>query len=101
MPMHDQFGVRRVYETKKSGDGLTALRLKDCVIELGQGELSAYQKIAEWLPTQRPAAELQAEVGMDEARLGRFVARLAETGLLYRREDIPAVVSGPELHRVF
>jgi len=101
MPSHEQYGVRRVYETTRVGDGAIALRLKDRVIELGQKEFSAYARVAEWIPTNRTAEQIQGEVEMDGARLERFLAKLADAGLLYRRADIPASVSGEEFYRTF
>jgi pyrroloquinoline quinone (PQQ) biosynthesis protein C len=91
------YGVRRVYEATPGQDAV-ALRLRDRVVELGSRENEAYGKLVEWLPTVRPVAELSASVGMDEARLSRFAAALAETGLLYRRADVPASVGGKQFY---
>jgi pyrroloquinoline quinone (PQQ) biosynthesis protein C len=92
------YGARRVYETTPGEGGTAALRLRDRVIDLGHHELDAYGKLVEWLPTNRSVGELAAAAGMDEARLGRFAARLAEAGLLYRRADIPAHVTGARFY---
>jgi pyrroloquinoline quinone (PQQ) biosynthesis protein C len=88
------YGVRRVYESMPESAGAVALRLRDQVVELGTKEVGAYHKLVEWLPTNRPVTDLVASAGMDEARLGRLAAALADAGLLYRRADIPAEVSG-------
>jgi pyrroloquinoline quinone (PQQ) biosynthesis protein C len=92
------FGVRRVYETTQGEGDATALRLRDRVVELGPKELDAYTKLAEWLPTNRPEADLVASSGMDTGRLSRFASALVDTGLLYRRADIPATVSGKQFY---
>lgn len=91
------YGVRRVYETTP-GDDSVSLRLRDRVVELGRKEADAYQKLAEWLPTTRKVGDIVAASGMDEARLGRFAAALAETGLLYKRGDIPKTISGKQFY---
>src|SRR5438067_159564 len=101
MQTEHEYGVRRVYETTTIGDGAIALRLKDRVVELGAKEFAAYRSVAEWLPGTRAVADLQAEVGMDEGRLSRFLARLAESGLLYRRAALPEALSGEEFHEIF
>ncbi len=88
------YGVRRVYETSRGEGATVALRLRDRVVELGASELDAYTKLAEWLPTTRGVADLATAAGMDEARLARFAAVLADSGLLYKRGEIPAAVSG-------
>jgi pyrroloquinoline quinone (PQQ) biosynthesis protein C len=92
------FGVRRVYETTHGDGDAMALRLRDRVVELGPKELDAYNKLVEWLPTTRTPADLAAASGMDEARLSRFASALVDTGLLYRRADIPAAVTGKQFH---
>jgi pyrroloquinoline quinone (PQQ) biosynthesis protein C len=92
------YGARRVYETTSGEGGSVALRLRDRVVDLGAREGDAYAKLVEWLPTNRGVGELEAAAGMDEARLSRLAARLAEAGLLYRRADIPAAVSGKQFY---
>jgi thiaminase len=86
-----------VYESTPAGDAVS-LRLRDQVVELGPKEHAAYAAIAEWLPTNRPVADLVAAAGMDEARLQRLAPRLVDAGLLYRRSDIPASISGKDFH---
>jgi pyrroloquinoline quinone (PQQ) biosynthesis protein C len=95
------FGVRRVYETTKGDGDAVALRLRDRVVELGPREHAAYTKLVEWLPTNRAPSELTAAAGMDEARLARFASALVDGGLLYRRADIPATVSGKRFYDEF
>jgi len=63
--------------------------LKECVIELGAAEAAAYAQLAEWLPTTRSVDELRSAVGMDEAKLTRFVTHLAAAGLLYKKGRPP------------
>lgn len=94
------YGPRRVYGVT-SRDGAIAFRLQESVIELGADEADAYAKIAEWLPTTRTIDELRSAVGMEDAKLTRFAARLAEAGLLYREADIPAELSGEAFHKAF
>jgi pyrroloquinoline quinone (PQQ) biosynthesis protein C len=88
-----------VYETTPA-DGGVALRLKDRVVELGRREFELYQKVAEWLP-RNLTAEPPRELGLDGPRLDKLLASLVEAGLLYRRADGPASVSGIELHARF
>lgn len=92
------FGIRRVYETNQGADGSVSLRLRDRVVELGGKELDAYRKLTEWLPTTQKVGELVKSVGMDEPRLTRFASALADTGLLYRRDDIPATITGKQFY---
>ncbi|MCU1277493.1 MAG: hypothetical protein JWM53_1039 [bacterium] len=94
-----QYGLRRVYETHPAGDGAIALHLHDRVVELGAKEADLYTKIVQWIPTAAPATELQAATGLDGAALARAQAQLADAGVLYRRADIPASVSGEAFHR--
>src|ERR1700679_4124566 len=63
------YGVPRVYETKRGDGEGVALRLRDRVVELGGKELGAYQKLAEWLPTIKPVGEIVAPPGMERARV--------------------------------
>ena len=93
------FGVRRVYETSKGDGDAVALRLRDRVVELGPKEHDAYTKLVEWIPTTKPVGDLVAAAGMDEKRLERFAAALADTGLLYRRQDIPATITGKQFFK--
>jgi len=92
------YGTRRVYETSR-GHGTVSLRLKDRVVELGRREADIYDRLVEWLPTHRPIADLEGATGMDGARLSRLAARLHDSGLLYRRADVPASVSGEAFYR--
>ena len=94
------YGNRRVYGVT-SCDGAVAFRLQESMIELGAAEADAYTKLAEWLPTTRTIDELRTAVGMEEAKLTRFAARLADAGLLYRKADVPAELSGEAFHKAF
>jgi pyrroloquinoline quinone (PQQ) biosynthesis protein C len=93
------FGVRRVYEATKGDGGAVSLRLRDRVVELGTNEHDAYKKLVEWLPTTRAVGDLTAAAGMDEGRLSRFAAALCDTGLLYRRQEIPKTITGKQFYK--
>jgi pyrroloquinoline quinone (PQQ) biosynthesis protein C len=99
--LHDRYGARRVYKTDPTPDGGIGLVLSDRVVELGQSEYAAYARVVEWLPTIASEADLQAATAMDPPRLDRFLARLAETGLLYERAALPAVLTGTEFYKIF
>jgi thiaminase len=101
MQMQREYGLRRVYETKPTGDGGATLRLSDREVDLGAREVDLYRKVAAWLPSARDPASLCGELGVDGERLERIVGRFEKAGLLYRRADLPATVSGEDLHRVF
>jgi thiaminase len=94
------YRVRRVYEVTASGGG-RELRLSDRVVELGEREFDWYQKVASWLPGVRGLAELSRELGMDEARVPRFIDALAKSGLLYRIDELPKMLTGLEFHARF
>jgi hypothetical protein len=94
-----EYGVVRVYETRKSTDGNVTLRLKDRAVELGARELADYGTFVEWLTSSRPQHELEASLAMTPARLARFVDGLETAGLLYRRASIPTQLSGEAFHR--
>jgi pyrroloquinoline quinone (PQQ) biosynthesis protein C len=89
-----------VYEVL-SADGHCQLRLSDCIVELGEREYDWYQKIAAWLPTKRGVADLSQELGMDEAKVPKFIDTLAKSGLLYRVDDAPKTMTGLEFHARF
>jgi pyrroloquinoline quinone (PQQ) biosynthesis protein C len=93
------YGLRRVYDTTPTPDGGAALRLKDRVVELGRDERAAYTKLAAWLPTHGPDANAPRALGVDEGRLARMLARFEEAGLLYRKDRIPATLTGEQFHR--
>src|SRR5450432_3739732 len=96
-----EFGVRRVYDaTPKKGVGVS-LRLSDREVELGPREFDPYEKVAERVPGIRSQKEVAAELGMDEARLGRLLAALQSAGLVYRADAVPATLTGVELHTLF
>jgi hypothetical protein len=92
------YGVRRVYESTPGADGAVSLRLRNQVVELGAKEHAAYAAIAEWLPSNKPFADLAKAAGMDEARLERFAPALVKAGLLYKKSDIPATISGKDFY---
>jgi thiaminase len=94
-----EYGLRRAYETHPATEGALALHLRDHVVELGAKEADLYQKIVEWIPTAAPEAELEKRTGLDSAALASALAQLADAGVLYRRSDIPASVSGEVFHR--
>jgi len=95
------YGVRRVYETNLNADGSAALRLRDRMVDLGPNELACYRKLVEWLPTRFDGAHLETDLegtGMSGERLTRFARHLADAGLLYRIDQVPATVSGAEFY---
>jgi thiaminase len=94
------FGVRRVYEAAPK-DGAVSVRLSDREVQLGAREFGLYEKVAERVPGIQPAKDVAAELGMDEARLGRLTAALEGAGLLYRQSAVPATLTGVELHTLF
>lgn len=99
--MERAYGQRRVYETTPNDGGMWALRLADRVVELPEREFKLYSKYAELLPTNAKDDAIGAELGLDGARLERLSAALVDAGLLYRSADIPAHVTGIELHALF
>jgi pyrroloquinoline quinone (PQQ) biosynthesis protein C len=101
MQIQKDYGLRRVYETTPGENGARALRLSDRVVELGPREFDLYTRLASWLPTQQPEEAFCAQTGLDRARLGALAGKLTEAGLLYRRGEIPATVTGLELHQTF
>ena len=100
LPNLREYGPRRVYGVTPS-EGAVAFRIKESVIELGTAEAQAYDQFAEWLSTTRTVDELRNAVGMDEAKLTRFAARLADAGLLYKKADIQTELSGEAFHKAF
>lgn len=98
--IQEQYRARRVYEITPSKGGVE-LRLNDRMIELGQQEFGWYQKVVDWLPSVRGLADLSRDLGMDEAKVPKFVDALAKTGLLYKVEESPASMTGLEFHARF
>ena len=94
-----EYGVVRVYETRKSNDGNVTLRLKDRAIELGAREFTSYAKLVEWLSSTRPQREIEASLAMTPSRLSSFVENLEKAGLVYRTSRIPAQLTGEDFHR--
>ncbi len=78
-----------------------ALRLSDKTVELGANETFWFQKVAEWLPSNRGVADLSRELGLDEGKVPRFLEALEHAGLLYRPGSLPAHLSGVEFHARF
>jgi pyrroloquinoline quinone (PQQ) biosynthesis protein C len=97
--MKNEYGARRVYDTKRLADGSVALALDDRTVEIGAKEHAAYTRLVEWLHTRNGEADLALQTGMDVPTLTRFAAQLANTGLLYRMSELPDSVSGEEFHR--
>ena len=98
-PLHDQYGLVRIYGTSRAADGNVTLRLHDRAVELGADEFTSYTRLAEWLPTGRSQTELEAELGMTRDRVERFVAMLEKSGVVYSTERIPARLTGEEFYR--
>ena len=101
MQIQREYGLRRVYETTPGENGSKALRLSDQVVELGPREFDLYSQVAAWLPTQEPEDVFCERVGVDSGKLAVVTEKLAEAGLLYRHAELPATVTGPELHQTF
>src|SRR2546428_12035099 len=95
-----QYRTKRVYEIT-SPEGRRRLRLSDRVVELGEREFDWYQKVAAWLPSLRGVADLSRELGMDEAKVPKFIDALEKSGLLYRVDDAPKTMTGFEFHARF
>lgn len=94
-----EYGARRVYQTTALDGGALSLQLSDRAVELGAGEATLYRRVVDWLPRATPLDELAATTGLPPAELPGVLGELAEAGLLYRRADIPATVTGEEFHR--
>jgi len=94
------YRTKRVYEIK-SLPGRRELHLSDRVVELGEREFAWYQGVANWLPTGQGVAELSREIGVDASKLPKFIDALEKSGLVYRVEDAPKVMTGLEFHARF
>jgi pyrroloquinoline quinone (PQQ) biosynthesis protein C len=101
--IQESYRAKRVYEVIPSngGNGGVGLRLNDRVVELGQQEYGWYQKVAAWLPTVRAVGDLSRELGMEEAKVPKFIAALESSGLLYRLDTVEKTMTGPEFHTKF
>jgi hypothetical protein len=99
-PTQQRYRAKRVYEITPR-DGKRELRLNDRIVELGDQEFDWYQKVAAWLPSVRGLAELSRDLGMDEAKVPKFIGALAESGLLYRTDDAQKTMTGLEFHAKF
>src|SRR5690242_1786328 len=95
-----QYRCKRVYEVTSPSGG-RALRLSDRVVELGEREYGWYQKVADWIPSDRGVADLSRELSMDEAKVPKFIDALADAGLLYKIGDLPKTMTGVEFHQRF
>jgi pyrroloquinoline quinone (PQQ) biosynthesis protein C len=93
------YGLRRVYDAVAAPDGGVALHLKDRVVELGPDERRTYARFAEWLPTHGEDSEVARALGLAPTRLAQTIARFEDAGLLYRKADVPASISGDAFHR--
>jgi len=96
----EQYRARRVYEVTPDQD-VRKLRLSDRVVELGEREFDWYQKVTAWLPSVRGVSELSRDLGMEEAKVPRFLTALEKSGLLYRVADTPRSMTGLEFHKRF
>src|SRR4051794_30016728 len=99
--LSDEFGVRRVYETKAKDGAGVELRLSDRQVDLGKKEFEVYAKVAEEVPSNHSAKDVAAELGMDEAQLRKWLKALEGAGLIYTTASAPATISGVEFHKVF
>ncbi len=101
MQTQREYGLRRVYESTPSAGGGMSIRLSDRMVDLGPKEWRLYCQVAEWIPSNRALDNLCAELGLDADGLDRLMARLKEGGLLYRRSELPATMTGLEFHARF
>ena len=99
-PIQERYRSKRIYEIKPT-DGGVELRLSDRIVELGKQEYGWYQKVAEWLPSVRGVADLSRDLGMDEAKVPKFIEALARTGLLHETDGGPQTMTGLEFHARF
>ena len=99
-PIQERYRAKRVYEITSSG-GRVELRLSDRIVELGDDEYGWYRKVSEWLPSVRGVADLSRDLGLDEAKVPRFIDTLEKSGLLYRVDGAPERTTGLELHARF
>jgi pyrroloquinoline quinone (PQQ) biosynthesis protein C len=98
--IQERYRAKRVYE-RTPAKGSVQLRLNDRMVELGAQEYEWYKKVVDWLPSVRGVADLSRELGMDEARVPRFVQAMEQAGLLYERGEVPASMTGLEFHARF
>src|SRR5271165_3794392 len=99
-PIQERYRAKRIYERTPQSEGVQ-LRLNDRVVELGKQEYEWFTKVADWLPSVRGVADLSRDLGMDEARVPKFVQALADAGLLYKTEEVPGSMTGLEFHQRF
>src|SRR5215469_433289 len=99
-PIQERYRSKRIYETKPTDAGVE-LRLSDRIVELGKQEYGWYQKVAEWLPSVRGVADLSRDLGMDEAKVPKFIEALAQSGLLHETGSGPQTMTGLEFHARF
>jgi pyrroloquinoline quinone (PQQ) biosynthesis protein C len=99
-PIQERYRSKRIYEIKPT-DGGVELRLSDRIVELGKQEYGWYQKVAEWLPSVRGVADLSRDLGMDEAKVPKFLEALAHSGLLLETGSGPQMMTGLEFHARF
>jgi pyrroloquinoline quinone (PQQ) biosynthesis protein C len=98
--IQQSYRSKRVYEITPR-EGKRALRLSDRIVELGDPEFDWYTKVAAWLPTVRGLADLSRELGMDEAKVPKFIGALEKAGLLYRVDETKKTLTGLEFHSRF
>jgi len=101
MLIQKEYGLRRVYETTPAENGAKALRLSDQVVELGPREFDLYDRLTAWLPTQEPQDVFCERIGLDAGKLASLARKLSEARLLYRLDELPASITGLELHQEF
>jgi pyrroloquinoline quinone (PQQ) biosynthesis protein C len=95
------YGIRRVYQSTPVGDDTIALRLSDRIVELGRKEAALYDSIVNWLPSSEGPEGLERATGLGRDGSEHLLRQLCDAGLLYRKRDLPASISGVELHRQF
>jgi len=95
-----RYRAKRVYEITPQ-PGVFQMRLSDRIVDLSEREFGWYRKVAAWLPSVRGLSDLSQELGMDEAKVPKFLDALAESGLLYRVDEAQKTLTGLEFHAKF
>lgn len=101
MPAREfQYRCKRVYEILPQAGG-QRLRLSDREVDLGDREFGWYQKVVDWLPTEKDVAALAQDLQMPEARVPKFIDTLESAGLIYQPPAAREPMTGVEFHRRF
>ena len=82
----------------RRGAGGVELRLADRWVGLGRDEYRAFVALSDWLPSNAPFEALERAAGLPAPRLDGLFAHLERAGLVYRKADVPASISGVAFH---